>query len=495
MRSTIQNKLMTTTKLTLLLSSLLFIFSCEGNRKENDFKKEIETYLQEQIQMQQIPGLALGVIKNGKVVYEEYFGKSDLETNATVSENTLFPVYSITKLMVSTGVFQLIEQHKISLEDDISKHLENLPEHWKHIKIKNLLTHSSGLPDFYVTEGNTSDADIWSRLTNEEMHFETGNQFEYNQTNYWLLAQIIEKVTGTSLDEFIINNQFQKGTTDIIFSSDLSDNSFNRASRHEFDNEKGGYNISKIYGGKRYHAANGVNITLRELIEWNSRLDKNKLLSDEQKNNMWTPFEFGNKRDAFLHGWHTYSLKGGNAYGFTGGSQTGFRKFVQNDLTIIIFTNGYKYFSPHNDIINRVAGIIDENLRDEKAIIQHEILAAFLTNNIEEAIEKYHLIKANNPEAETQIEGRSSLSYESTLNALGYLVLQKNKVKDAIKILELNAAENPKSANCFDSLGEAYYADNQLSLSKQTFEKSLALNPENNNAKRMIDLIEQQTNN
>ena len=465
MRSTIQNKLMTTTKLTLLLSSLLFIFSCEGNRKENDFKKEIETYLQEQIQMQQIPGLALGVIKNGKVVYEEYFGKSDLETNATVSENTLFLVYSITKLMVSTGVFQLIEQHKISLEDDISKHLENLPEHWKHIKIKNLLTHSSGLPDFYVTEGNTSDADIWSRLTNEEMHFETGNQFEYNQTNYWLLAQIIEKVTGTSLDEFIINNQFQKGTTDII------------------------------YGGKRYHAANGVNITMKELIEWNSRLDKNKLLSDEQKNNMWTPFEFGNKRDAFLHGWHTYSLKGGNAYGFTGGSQTGFRKFVQNDLTIIIFTNGYKYFSPHNDIINRVAGIIDENLRDEKAIIQHEILAAFLTNNIEEAIEKYHLIKANNPEAETQIEGRSSLSYESTLNALGYLVLQKNKVKDAIKILELNAAENPKSANCFDSLGEAYYADNQLSLSKQTFGKSLALNPENINAKRMIDLIEQQINN
>lgn len=210
---------------------------------------------------------------------------------------------------------------------------------------------------------------------------------------------------------------------------------------------------------------------------------------------MWKPFKFGNERDEFLHGWHTYSSRNGNAYGFTGGSQTGFRKFVKNDLTIIVFTNGYKYFSPHNDIINRVAGIVDENLRDEKAIVQHEILAAFLTKDIKEAIEKYHIIKANNPETITQIKGRSSLSYESTLNALGYLLLQKNNVKDAIKILELNATENPKSANCFDSLGEVYFADNQLLLSKNSFEMVLALNPENSNAKKMIALIENQMDN
>lgn len=270
-------------KSIIFLFSLFISCSYEENSTEKEVKEEIETYLNEQIQMQQIPGLALGVIKNGRVVYEGYFGKADLETNVLVSESTLFPVYSITKLIVSTGIFQLIEQNKIALEDDISKYLEDLPKHWQPIKIKNLLTHSSGLPDFYVKEGNTSDADIWTRLTNEEMHFETGNQFEYNQTNYWLLAKIIEKISGVSFKNFIINNQFQNGAHDIIFSSDLSDNFSNRASRHEFNNEKDKYYISKIYGGKRYHAANGLNITLKELIEWSNRLDSGYLLTSEQK--------------------------------------------------------------------------------------------------------------------------------------------------------------------------------------------------------------------
>ena len=486
---------MTKIKSIVFLLSLIFIYSCEKSSTENRMKKEIETYLKEQMQMQQIPGLALGVIKNGKIIYEGYFGLADLENNTPVNENTLFPVYSVTKLIVSTGIFQLIGQNKISLEDGISKYIENLPKDWQNIKIKNLLTHSSGLPDFYLKEGRISDADIWLRIINEDLHFETGDRFEYNQTNYWLLAKIIEKISGASFEEFIINNQFRKDTNNIVFSSDLGDNFLNRASRHEFNNEVGKYDISKLYGGKRFHAVNGMNITLRELMKWNNRLDNGSLLKNKQKQNMWKPFEFGNKKDEFLHGWHTFKFKNDSSYGFTGGAHTGFRKFVNNDLTVIVFTNGHKYFSTRNDIIERVAGIIDENLIDKKVIIQHKILAAFLTKDIEKAIKKYFVVKNQNPENEDEITGRPWLSYERTLNSLGYLFLEKNNVKNAIKIFELNTTENPKSANCFDSLGEAYYADNQLFLSKNNFEISLTLNPENNNAKKMINLIEKQMNN
>ena len=485
---------MTKIKSIVFLLSLILICSCEKDSNEKELKKEIEYYLKEQMQIQEIPGLALGVIKNGKVVYEGYFGQSDLESNISVNENTLFPVYSITKLIVSTGIFQLIEQNKISLEDDISKHLENLPKNWQNIKVKNLLTHSSGLPDFYIKEGRVSDADIWSKLSNEKMHYKTGNRFEYNQTNYWLLAKIIEKITDNSFEEFILNNQFQKSTNEVVFSSDLSDNFLNRASRHEYNDEKDKYDISKIYGGRRYHAVNGMNITLRELIKWNDRLDNDLLLKNGPKQDMWTPFEFGNKKDQFLHGWHTYSFKNGISQGFTGGALTGFRKFVKNDLTIIILTNGYKYFSIHNDIINRVAGIIDENLIVKKAIVQHEILAAFLTKDIKAAIDKYHKVKNNNPENEAEIDDRPWLSYKNTLNGIGYLLLGKNKTIKAIEVFELNANENPKSANCFDSLAEAYYANNQLSLSKKNYEMSLVLNPENNNAIKMINLIENRMN-
>ena len=486
---------MTKIKSIVFLLSLILICSCEKSSTKKELKTEIETYLKEQIQIQQIPGLALGVIKNGKIIYEGYFGQADIENNTPVNENTLFPVYSITKLIVSTGVFQLIEQNKISLEDDISIYIENIPKDWQHIKIKNLLTHSSGLPDFGVIDGDISDADIWLRIINEEMHYETGDRFEYNQTNYWLLARIIEKISGSSFGEFIINNQFKKSANNIVFSSDLSDNFLNRASRHEFNNEKGKYDISKIYGGERYHAVNGLNITLRGLIEWNKRLDNNQLIKKTTKQSLWKPFDFKNKQDQFLHGWHTYEFKNGSSYGFTGGAHTGFRKFIKNDLTVIIFTNGHKYFSTHNDIINRVAGIIDENLIDKKAIVQHKILAAFLTKDIEKAIEKYYVVKNSNPENKEEIAGKPWLSYENTLNSLGYLFLEKNNVKNAIKIFELNTIENPKSANCFDSLAEVYFTDNQLSLSKNNYEISLALNPENESAKKMLNDIEKQMNN
>ena len=398
---------MTKIKSIALLLSFILICSCEKSSTEKKLKVEIDTYLKEQIQMQQIPGLALGVIKNGNIVYEGYFGKADLENNTHVNKNTLFPVYSITKLIVSTGIFQLVEQNKISLEDTISKYIENTPKNWQHIKIKNLLTHSSGLPDFGIAGGEISDADIWLRITNEKMHYETGNQFEYNQTNYWFLAKIIEKVSGVSFDKFIIDNQFNKDTNNILFSSDLGYNFLNRASRHEFNNKKEKYDISKIYGGKRFHAVNGMNITLRELIKWNSRLDNGSLLGNEQKQNMWKPFQFNNKKDDFLHGWHTYSFdNNNNSYGFTGGGHTGFRKFLKNDLTIIVFTNGHKYFSTHNDIINRVAGIVDEKLIIKKGVVQHEILSAFLTKNTEEAIERYYVVRNKNPENNVEIKER-----------------------------------------------------------------------------------------
>ncbi|WP_052143652.1 serine hydrolase domain-containing protein [Wocania ichthyoenteri] len=478
------NRIIATTTLLLLFT----IFGCKKDVTENNLNNEITTYIKEQIQIQEIPGIALAVIKDGNLIYEEYFGKADLEKNTLVTKNTLFPVYSITKLAVSTAIFQLIEQHKISLEDVISKYISNLPESWQTIKVEHLLTHSSGLPDFYVKEGTISDTDIWSKLINESLHFDTGNQFEYNQTNYWLLAKIIEKITSQSFEDFIITNQFQKDSSNIIFSSDLSDEFLNRASRHEFNNEKGEYNISKVYGGRRYHAANGMNITLKELVEWNARLDNNHLLGNELKHKMWEPFKFNNKTDEFLHGWHTYSLNNNVSYGFTGGSQTGFRKFINNNLTIIVLTNGYKYFSPHNDIINHVAGIVDSKLVYHKANVQHEIISCFLLKNDEDAIKNYFNVKANNPEQES--DKKSSYSFENTLNAVGYLLLQKNNIKKAIKVFKLNIKENPKSSNCYASLAEAYLIDNQLNLSKENCILALELRPKNNYLKSMIETIE-----
>lgn len=203
------------------------------------------------------------------------------------------------------------------------------------------------------------------------------------------------------------------------------------------------------------------------MIEWNKRLDNNKLIHKTTKQSLLKPFGFKNKQDKFLHGWHTYSRKNSNSYGFTGSSRTGFRKFIKNDLTIIILTNGYKYYSTHTDIINRVATIIDENLTDKREIILQNISSTFLTKDINIAIENYHLVKTKKPETKLELTEESWPDYEGILNKIGYVFLGENEIKKAVKIFELNVKGHSYSANCYDSLAEAYLVSKQFKLSKK----------------------------
>ncbi|MFT5761278.1 MAG: tetratricopeptide (TPR) repeat protein [Polaribacter sp.] len=464
-------------KLLAVLLSIFLNTSCQNNTLEK--KLEIDSFIKEQIKVHEIPGLALGVIKNGKVIYEGYFGKADLKNNSNIDKQTIFPLYSITKIAVSTAVHQLVEQGKLSLSNTISQYLDDLPNQWKNIKIVHLLTHSSGLPDFTFADRNLTDKELIAKLFKEELRFEKGNQFEYNQTNYWLIAQVIEKITNLTLEEFILKNQFPENTSDVLISSNFKDSIPNRVNRYYFVNELNRYRKLGSNFQKRSHAANGLNATLSGFIKWNERLDNNLLLKEETKLNMWKPFNYANETDTFLHGWKIYTSNNTTSYGFTGGLQTGYRKFVTNDLTIILLTNGSKYFPVHNSIINRIAGIVDTTLHDEKLVAEQKLTSLFLNEDFDIAIKEYYKLKGENP----------NISFEEILNTFGYFFLNKNKVKEAIKIFEINVHDNSKLANVYDSLAEAYLANNQFEISKKNYEKSLKLNPKNNNAKAMIKVI------
>ena len=91
--------------------------------------------------------MAVGVVKDEKILFEGYYGKENAEGNNPINENSIFRIYSTSKLISTVGIFQLIEKGKLSLDDKISKYLENLPKEWKNVKIKNLLSHSSGIPN------------------------------------------------------------------------------------------------------------------------------------------------------------------------------------------------------------------------------------------------------------------------------------------------------------------------------------------------------------
>lgn len=470
----------------ILLS--IAILSCGGEKNlvnESETKidaEEISQYLQGEINTHQIPGLGVAVIKNGKVLYEDYFGLASIENQDSVDAHTVFRIYSATKLMTATGVFQLVENQKIALQDTISQYISGLPEAWRNVKIEHLLTHSSGIPDIIRFDNSLSDEELINQMAKEGMDFEPGSRFWYNQTNYWFLARIIEQVEGTSFEEMILGNQFSDAGGQVFFSSNSLDYIPHRANKYEYNFDAGKLEKVNNNDGERAHPGNGINITLPAFIEWNQRLDNQLLLNEKTKDLMWKPFNYQNGVDNFRHGWGDYSANGIESVGFTGGGVSGFRKFPSKGLTIIYLSNGYKYFPVHNRIINHIAGLVDSTLINHESLNEERVISNFLQNPIKQAVENYYSIKKENPDSD----------FEGMLNSLGYAVMKEGRTKDAIEIFEINASEHPNSGNAYDSLAEGYFKDGQFDKSIQSYKKSLELDNENNNARVMIDIIRKQ---
>ena len=123
--------------------------------------------------------------------------------------------------------------------------------------------------------------------------------------------------------------------------------------------------------GKRANSAGGINLTLNQLIDWTIHFDENAFIRPDTKVKMWTPFKFTEPfyfedvKDRFLYGWQQYSSNNEISFGFTGGLVTGYRKFVNQNLTIIFLSNGFKNSTIANKVINEIASIIDESLTDK----------------------------------------------------------------------------------------------------------------------------------
>jgi len=377
----------------------------------------VDAYVNTVLQRSNIPGAAVAVIQNGEVIHENYYGKASLEYNIPVTEKSIFRLYSLTKLMVSNSIFKLIEDGKLSLDDKAAKYLTDLPKTWKSVKIEHLLSHSSGLPEFDVDD-NLNDEEANAKVYTFPIQFEAGDHFDYNQTNYWLLTRIINKVTGTSMEEYVFAQQFPEESKEIMFSSNSLSIIPNRVTRYSVWNPRREFQADFPYNSKRAHSGNGLNISLREFIKWSQRFDQNAYMTPESRAKMWSPFSYKNQ-GKMGHGWGIYPIANQSSYGFTGGVATGMRKFKDGNLTIIWLTNGWENRYSIDGTIDYIAGIVDVDLKDDT-----NLAAEFLTTEITQegavfsnSLAAYKKAKKEYPNA----------NFEGILNTNGYALLNQRK--------------------------------------------------------------------
>jgi CubicO group peptidase (beta-lactamase class C family) len=157
------------------------------------------------------PGCALAVVKDGHIVYEHGYGMANLELDIAITPQSVFDIGSVSKQITAMAILLLAREHKLSLDDDIRKYLPEMPDYGSTITIRHMLHHTSGLrnyDDLFDLEGIpeadlTTDRDAMDLIVRQKgVNFKPGEEFLYSDTNFFLMSQIVKRITGQTLRQF-----------------------------------------------------------------------------------------------------------------------------------------------------------------------------------------------------------------------------------------------------------------------------------------------------
>lgn len=185
------------------------------------------------------PGGAVAIYKDGKIVYAKGYGMADLERSVPITSKTVFDIGSTSKQFTAACIYMLASEGKLSLDDDIRKHLPEIPAYDAPITIRHLLNHTSGLRDYLtlmalagMSERNDyTDRQVLNIIARQRaLNFKPGDEHLYSNTGYYLLGEIVRRASGTSLRRYADERIFKPlGMTNTHFNDDTSEIIKNRA--------------------------------------------------------------------------------------------------------------------------------------------------------------------------------------------------------------------------------------------------------------------------
>jgi CubicO group peptidase (beta-lactamase class C family) len=433
----------------------------------------VESLIQREMRERRIPGLQLAVVKDGKIVLLKSFG--------TVTNKTIFPIYSCTKAFTGVAIMQLVEEGKVDLSAPVSRYIDGLPPAWQSITIKQLLTHVSGLPNIlnlldpvtYGLPSGTNEEQIWTRLKAMPINSPPGERFSYNQTNYYLLGKIIEKLTGKPFTQVFSERQFQVADMQNTVFGDVRDVIPNVTPTYRYVNEKLVKDYAEFPPFRR--TASGMNSTAEDLARWIIALQHRKLLKTKALETLWTAGSYNDGQPTlWAIGWMAKPRPKHRAVAATGGSRAAFFVYPEDDLAVVVLTNLAGAFP--EEFIDELAGYYKPEIAASDPVTA--LRMQLRQRGYEHAIEVYRELKRKDPQFKP---------HENDLNDWAYRMLNGGgKPKEALEIFKLNVFLYPNSANVYDSVAEAYAVNGQRELAIQNYKRSLELDPKNTNAVQQL---------
>lgn len=440
------------------------------------------------------------VAEHGEEIYKKGFGFANREWDIPNTPYVRYDVGSLTKSFTAVLTLKLVEQGRLRLDGKITDYLPNYrKDTGSQITIHHLLSHTSGLPPFWTREfvrkygRNELERDYFVKtFCSGDLEFEPGTDSRYSDTNYYLLGRIIESLTGKTYAQILEEDLFR--LLGMKHSGYYSHKKIITKRASGYIKTQGGYQNSPFNNREIVDAAGASYTTVEDLFLYDQALYSDKLLSKKYRDmlfNTYAPSHLSRRFNMdFGYGWYVGKVPVGQSkdsvlVAHAGGNNAGFTaviyRLMKERHSIAILTNaGPDFF---NEKIHEMCAKIIAILYNEPYDLPKRSIAEVLVNTLSQkwinaTVHQYQELKTRNDyEAD-----------ERELNRLGYDLLRRNKIAEAIAILKLNVDAHSESFNVYDSLAEAYLANGEKELAIKNYKKSLALNPNNENAIRMLEL-------
>lgn len=486
----------------IALIIVLFLAACKTEKDK--IPNAYEDFFSKVYSQGQFNGNVL-ILENGNIAFQGYYGISNIDPIDSMHLNSIFRLGSVSKQFTAMGIMILKESGILSYDQNIRDFIPELP--YEGVTVRHLLNHVSGLPDYtrlmdenWKADLNYDDPDrfisgnidIINMLAEKkpDIRFYPGEKWEYSNTGYVLLASIVQRASGLPFEQFL-----KKQIFDPVKMTNTSVYNYVPGKDERMPFRVYGYNValngSDLISNDCHYlnpaqGDGGIYSTLGDLMKWDRILYKDELISQDTREEAFTPAILNNRDTTnYGFGWSIGKSLTGKKTVQHGGGWVGFRTYIFREIEenncIIILTNHSSRYIP--GILGELKNILHNRAYSIPPLKIGEIIGQIVMNQgVENAIDQYKKLKSENPE-----------KYEfgeNELNALGYQLIELDRIDEAIKIFLLNKEEYPQSANTYDSLGDAFLANGDTTNALINFKNALAIDSTFTTSKEKIENIE-----
>ncbi|MCE7995518.1 MAG: serine hydrolase [Roseivirga sp.] len=480
---------------------LCILSSCQPATPEKNLSPEatrVEQLAIKQMRSFDVPGLAVGVIKNGEVLYAGAHGFQGLDSPKPLTTHSLFHMASVSKPFVATAMAQLLEQGKIQLDDKLTDHLPYFTMAdgmYKEITLNHMLNHSSGIPDVedYEWDNPQYDDGAVERFArshaNIKLDFAPGTEFSYSNAAFDILCDVIARASGLTFEAYVKQHIFEPvGMTNSTFLK--PEVPAELATKPHILGDDLRRVVSKVYPYNRRHAGSStLHSNVEDMLLW-AQVNLNKGIINGNRIYQESSFrllttsqiKINTNRSVGLS-WFQKSLKGSNMVYHSGGDlgySTFFGFLPEQKSAIVIMTNTDGFWA--QDAASTIlANTIFGDSLNWKAPIHYKLKDHILTEGIEKTRQVYFDERDQSPQ--------NYLFSGDYIDNLGYWLIDRGQAQKALEVFMLNVELEPEDSGWPDSVADAYVAMDSTEAAIKWYKKALEMKPTQNFTIRKLNRL------